>query len=232
VSIQFSSSGRYVFAVSAGRPYRIIQFDTWSWNRHIVRTLYDPFQTDGPCRISLCFWNDRVYALGSFDYALKMAELPFHDLKKSKLRLNDEASKIGGKEGAVVKSREVIVKEIKKVYRIRTVASAPYFMLQYPILDAMMPSTTEGNCIFVGRGVNYLRKDGRLGGTLQWPIVMSVNEQNMGDWEEVEEQEDPNIEHVGTVEVGDVDQDSGGGKTTGTVEGGETTEKPEDETSP
>jgi hypothetical protein len=47
-------------------------------------------------------------------------------------------------------------------------------MLEYP--------DQEGRIVLVAQAPNYLKKDGERGGNMQWPIVLSVREKDIGRW--------------------------------------------------
>lgn len=97
--------------------------------------------------------------------------------------------------GAIVLTRLPLTPSSK--YETRTLAVAPFGIQDCEKLRLLFPSSSEQPLVIVGQGMNYLRKDGKTGGNLQWPIVVSVKEQDMTDWVELAEQKEPDPAKTG-----------------------------------
>jgi hypothetical protein len=80
-------------------------------------------------------------------------------------------------------------------YEVRIIAVAPLGILNCEKIRLCFPTSEDEAFVIVGQGTNFLRKDGRMGGNPQWPIVLTVKEKDMSPWREFEEREDPHLKN-------------------------------------
>ena len=67
-------------------------------------------------------------------------------------------------------------------YEFAPIALGPSALLQCTSLRLLWPSTSDGDIVIIAQGKNQLRKTGKIGGNVQWPIVMAVKERDIGEW--------------------------------------------------
>jgi hypothetical protein len=96
---------------------------------------------------------------------------------------------LGLLDGAVVIVQLPLSPESK--YEARLAAIGPFGLQDCEHLHLLFPNTKRRSLVIIGRATNYLRKDGKTGGNSQWPIVLSVKEEDMGSWIELELLEEP-----------------------------------------
>ena len=154
-SLQFSECGRYIFGVAMSWPGQIFQFDTWKGKT--VRTIYDPFNSDGSFRaISLSLYEGNIFAIGVDNSAVMVARLPFRSNSR---------------------------------YEAAALTVAPSELALCKIFTLLWPSSTVGNITLVAHDTNFLRQNGNVSGTGQWPIVLSFKETDISEWYSLEERQ-------------------------------------------
>jgi hypothetical protein len=142
----------------------VIQFDTWKGR--VVKTVKAPLQRVNLMSATLSLWEEDVMLVATEGaLAVLACRLPF------------TASSDRG------------LKSMK--CSCAYLASAPRHIDAATHIDVTWPpNQEEGEIMVVALPPNYLRKEGRLGGNYEWPIVLAVNVKDTGDWTEVE----PSIE--------------------------------------
>jgi len=80
------------------------------------------------------------------------------------------------------------------LYQMRTLGVGPFENYSCKKLRLIFPRIPGDPFLVIAQGTNYLRKDGNMGGNLDWPVVISVKEQDMGEWENMIEWEEPKPE--------------------------------------
>lgn len=76
-------------------------------------------------------------------------------------------------------------------YEARRAAVGPFGLQDCERIRLLLSNSKDKGLIIVGQATNYLRKDGKIGGNSQWPIVLSVKEEDIENWIEWELLEEP-----------------------------------------
>jgi hypothetical protein len=105
---------------------------------------------------------------------------------------NQDLYVAGTANGSIMLARLPIKPNVK--YEGRIAAVGPFGMENCEKLHLCFPESTERPLTIVGRGTNFMRKDGKTGGNVQWPIIVTVTNDNMGPWVEMLEWEEPKVE--------------------------------------
>jgi hypothetical protein len=94
---------------------------------------------------------------------------------------NEEIYASGTHGGGIIIARLPLSPDSK--YEARMAAVGPFGLQNCERLRVIFVDATHGGgFVLVGQGTNYLRKDGKIGGNSQWPIVLSVKEEDMEKW--------------------------------------------------
>jgi hypothetical protein len=98
------------------------------------------------------------------------------------LTMHDEEIYASGTSGGGILIARLPLRPDSK-YEARMAAVGPFGLQNCERLRVIFADATDGGgFILVGQGTNYLRKDGKIGGNSQWPIVLSVKEEDMEKW--------------------------------------------------
>ena len=169
----FSPCGRYIYGVSNYHLSAVTQFDTWKCR--VVRTIKDPFSCGPLGCMTLSIWNvdGDVLLTGCVSQLVLAVHLPFNNY------------------GGICKTapeNEKLGKKVKK-YERAYLAVAPRSTEEGCTLNVLWPKNTSGEIRIIGQGPNYIRKGDNVS-NLEWPFVLCVKEEDVGEWEELELAED------------------------------------------
>jgi hypothetical protein len=137
-------------------------------------------------------WPSRIIQYDTWKFeVIRTIYNPFHGfLPGMTLALHEDDLYAVSKEDSIVLAVRLPFKSTA-AYAIRAIAIGPYSLQNCEKVRLVWPRKTGEAYVVVAQGANYLRKDGHPGGNMQWPIALSVKEEDLGPWVGLEEIKEP-----------------------------------------
>jgi len=96
---------------------------------------------------------------------------------------------LGSIEGSILLAKLPFGPETK--FEARMIAVAPFGIENCEKLRLCFPTSMDDPFVIIAHATSFLRKDGRMGGNAQCPMVSTVKEKDMQEWVEFVNLEDP-----------------------------------------